>query len=59
MNWIFYMGRWYQVVPAPIQGGYKLKIPGERATVVLPRKTLEKYARAYFGLNSGDEKLPL
>ncbi|WP_435929976.1 hypothetical protein [Dryocola sp. BD613] len=53
------MGRWYQVVPAPIQGGYKLKIPGERATVVLPRKTLEKYARAYFGLNSGDEKLPL
>ncbi len=58
MNWIFYMGRWYQVIPAPMQGGYKLKIPGERATVTLPRKTLEKYARSYFGLTPNKGKPP-
>lgn len=50
MNWIFYLGRWYQVSPVLISGDYKLSIPGERGSVIITRKELEKIIRAKYGL---------
>ena len=50
MNWIFYKGKWYQILLAPMQGNYKLKIPGVRGHLLLSRKQLEKIMRENLGL---------
>ncbi|WP_139800551.1 hypothetical protein [Kluyvera intermedia] len=54
MNRIFYLGRWYNISPVLVSGDYKLYIPGERGTIIITRKELERATRAYFGLKPPD-----
>ncbi|WP_312946705.1 hypothetical protein [Superficieibacter sp.] len=50
MNWIFYLGRWYQVTQVYEGREYRLTIPGERTFLIMSRAGLEKALRSYYGL---------
>ncbi len=50
MNWIFYLGRWYQISQAYEGREYRLTVPGERVFLIISRAGLEKALRDYYGL---------
>jgi len=50
VNWIIFNGRWYLISPMPLNGEFRLTIPGERTSVILDRVQMRRAVKESLGL---------
>lgn len=51
VNWIIFNNRRYLIASMPLNGNYRLTIPGERTSIILDRMQLKRAVRKSLGLS--------